>query len=115
MTRRSWLPSVAVIDDRARALAEQHGVEQVFTDYQAMIDRAGLDAVAVVTPEDLHHPMVMAALRAGLHVLCEKPMAFSAAESEEMLAAAEQRWGEAHGAVHQPWAAALPLRQGAAR
>src|ERR687897_2106589 len=70
---------------RARALAEQQGVEQVFTDYRVMIDRAGLDAVAVVTPEDLHHPMVMAALRAGLHVLCEKPMAFTAAESEEML------------------------------
>src|SRR5918994_171427 len=70
---------------RAKALAERHGVEQVFADYQTMIDRAGLDAVAVVTPGDLHHPMVMAALRAGLHVLCEKPMAFTAAESEEML------------------------------
>ena len=75
---------------RARALAEKHGVQQVFTDYQVMIDRAGLDAVAVVTPENLHHPMVMAALRAGLHVLCEKPMACSAVESEEMLAAAER-------------------------
>jgi predicted dehydrogenase len=74
---------------RAAAFAHQHGVEQVYTDYQSMIDDAELDAVSVVTPEDLHHPMVMAALRAGLHVLCEKPMAFSAAESAEMLAAAE--------------------------
>ncbi len=73
---------------RAEALAERHGVEQVFADYQIMIDRASLDAVAVVTPEDLHHPMVMAALQAGLHVLCEKPMAFTAAESGEMLSAA---------------------------
>ena len=74
---------------RAAALADQHGVEQVYTDYQTMFDEADLDAVSVVTPEDLHHPMVMAALRAGLHVLCEKPMAFSAAQSAEMLAAAE--------------------------
>ena len=56
---------------RAAAFAHQHGVEQVYTDYQSMIDEAELDAVSVVTPEDLHHPMVMAALRAGLHVLCE--------------------------------------------
>src|SRR6478735_377193 len=74
---------------RAAALADQHGVERVYTDYRTMIDEAELDAVSVVSPEDLHHPMVMAALRSGLHVLCEKPMAVSAAESAEMLSAAE--------------------------
>ena len=46
-----------------------------------MIDDGGVDAVIVATPEDAHHPVVMAALAARLHVLCEKPMAFSAAES----------------------------------
>ena len=65
-------------------------MEQVHTDYQEMLAKASLDAVGVVTPEDLHHPMVMAAVRAGLHVLCEKPMAFSSAQSAEMLAAVEQ-------------------------
>jgi predicted dehydrogenase len=65
-------------------------VEQVYTDYQEMLARAALDAVCVVTPEDLHYPMVMAAVAAGLHVLCEKPMALSAAQSAEMLAAAEK-------------------------
>ncbi|QGN31563.1 hypothetical protein GJV80_00540 [Microlunatus sp. Gsoil 973] len=53
-----------------------------------MIDEAELDAISVVSPEDLHHPIVMAALRAGLHALCEKPMAFSAVESAEMLSTA---------------------------
>jgi predicted dehydrogenase len=77
-------------EQRARELAHKHGVEQVYTDYQAMLGGAALDAVCVVTPEDLHHPMVMAGLAANLHVLCEKPMAFSAAQSAEMLAAAEQ-------------------------
>ncbi len=74
---------------RGELLAEKYGVPSVYTDYQAMIDQAGVDAVIVAVPEDLHHPMTMAALKAGKHVLCEKPMAFTAAQSQEMLAAAE--------------------------
>lgn len=77
-------------EKRAQELADKYGVEQEFTNYEEMFDRAFLDAVCVVTPEDLHHPMVMAAVSAGLHVLCEKPMAFSAAQSAQMLAAAEK-------------------------
>ena len=76
--------------ERASLLAGTHGVSRVFTDYQQMIDHAGLDAVVVATPEDLHFPMVMSAVRAGLHVLCEKPLAFSGAQSEQMLVAAER-------------------------
>ena len=75
---------------RAQALAEQHDVPEVYTDYRAMIDSSELDALVVVMPEDLHHPMVMAGVEAGLHVLCEKPMAFMADRSGEMLAAAER-------------------------
>ena len=48
---------------RAQALAEQHDVPEVYTDYRAMIDSSELDALVVVMPEDLHHPMVMAASR----------------------------------------------------
>ena len=66
---------------RAQALAEQHDVPEVYTDYRAMIDSSELDALVVVMPEDLHHPMVMAGVEAGLHVLCEKPMAFMADRS----------------------------------
>ncbi|MGC5171262.1 Gfo/Idh/MocA family protein [Microbacterium sp. DT81.1] len=76
--------------ERASSLAHKHRVSQVFTDYEEMIDRAGLDAIVVATPEDLHHPMVMSALHAGLHVLCEKPLALSAVQSQDMLIAAER-------------------------
>jgi hypothetical protein len=100
---------------RTQALAEQHDLPEVYTDYRAMIDSSELDALVVVMPEDLHHPMVMAGVEAGLHVLCEKPMAFMADRSGEMLAAAERAAGEAHGAVHQSRAAALPLDQASAR
>jgi predicted dehydrogenase len=75
---------------RAQALAEQHDAPEVYTDYRAMIDSSELDALVVVMPEDLHHPMVIAGVEAGLHVLCEKPMAFTADRSGEMLAAAER-------------------------
>ncbi|HEY5981113.1 MAG TPA: Gfo/Idh/MocA family oxidoreductase [Microlunatus sp.] len=75
--------------ERAEALAVTSGAE-VYTDYVDMIDNAGLDAVVVATPEDLHHPVVMAALAARLHVLCEKPMAYSATQSGEMLEAADR-------------------------
>jgi len=56
-----------------------------------MIDSSELDALVVAMPEDLHHPMVMAGVEAGLHVLCEKPMAFMADRSGEMLAAERAR------------------------
>ena len=80
---------------RAEELAGRFGVPQVFADYGEMIDRGGLDALAVATPDDLHHPMTLRALRAGLHVLCEKPLASNRAQALEMWRAAE-----AAGVVH---------------
>jgi predicted dehydrogenase len=66
-----------------------------YTDYRAMIEKAGLDAIVVSTPDDLHYPITMLALEAGLHVLCEKPLAMNANDAKEMLHAAESR-----GLVH---------------
>ena len=54
-----------------------------------------LDLVSVTTPTYEHYPMTMAALAAGKHVLCEKPMALNVRECREMLEAAEAR-----GLVH---------------
>ena len=71
--------------DRAEEVARKHDVPLVFTDYRKLIDSGELDAVVVSTPDDLHHEMTMAALDAGLHVLCEKPMALNAHHAKEML------------------------------
>ena len=60
-------------EETARVAAERFGIPSVFTDHEAMIGMDGLDAVAVVGPRALHHPMAMAALEAGKHVICEKP------------------------------------------
>lgn len=72
--------------DRARAgeLARAHGIPRVATDYREMIRAGGLDALVVAAPDDLHHAMVLAGLDAGLAVLCEKPLARTAAEALEM-------------------------------
>ena len=57
----------------------------VLSPYTKMYEKAGLDAVIVATPDHLHLPMTMDALDAGLHVLCEKPLALNSEQAEEML------------------------------
>jgi predicted dehydrogenase len=70
-------------------MASKYGIPAVFTDYREMYERAGLDAAVVASPDDLHHAMTMDALAAGLHVLCEKPMALTLEDARAMLAKAE--------------------------
>jgi predicted dehydrogenase len=86
---------IAAICGRGRARAEEmaakYDIPLVFTDYREMIEKGDLDAVVVATPEDLHYPMTMDALDAGLHVLCEKPMALNAGHAREMYHKAEEK------------------------
>jgi predicted dehydrogenase len=74
--------------ERAQALAQQYEIPAVYTDYQEMLSKAKLDAVVIATPDDLHYAMTMAALDAGLHVLCEKPLALTRQQAEAMAAKA---------------------------
>jgi len=62
----------------------------VYTDYRDMFEREKLDAVVICTPNKFHAPASIAALDAGLHVLCEKPMALDPVEARAMVAAAER-------------------------
>ena len=70
-------------------MAAEHGISQVYTDYRKMIRSGLVDAVVVITPEAMHHPITMAALEAGLHVMCEKSMALNADQARQMRDAAE--------------------------
>jgi predicted dehydrogenase len=54
--------------EHAQEVATKYGIPQVVPDWRELIERGNLQALVVVTPDDLHHPMVMAALDAGLHV-----------------------------------------------
>jgi predicted dehydrogenase len=84
---------VAVCDRdlaRASAVAARFGIGAVYDDHRRMLREVPLDAVAVATPPSAHAPVVLAALRAGLHVLCEKPLATGLADAERMVAAADR-------------------------
>ena len=73
----------------AEELARKYEIPNVFSYYRDMIRKRDLDAVVIAVPDDLHYPITMAALDAGLHVLCEKPLAFSLDQAKAMLAKAE--------------------------
>ncbi len=74
---------------RARVMAEQHGVERCVETYDAVLEDPAVEAVYIPLVNSLHREWTLRALRAGKHVLCEKPLALNAAEAEEMAAAAE--------------------------
>ena len=68
----------------AEQQAEEHGIAQVYSDHKQMLKEADLDAVSVCLPNFLHAPFSLDALRAGKHVICEKPPALNAREARKM-------------------------------
>lgn len=97
--RNGIQPVKKIICGRAEHLvkqaAEEFGWEEYATDWKKVVDRDDLDVIDIVTPTNLHKDIAIAALKAGKHVFCEKPLALNAAESKEMLDAAEKA-----GVVH---------------
>ncbi len=86
-------PVAAVCDlDAARAqkLAADFGIPKVYSDWREMIEAEKPDLVSVCLPNALHRDITIAALEAGAHVLCEKPLATSVAEAREMFDAARK-------------------------
>lgn len=84
---------VALADIDAAELARvaaAHGVTATYADFRALLARDDLDAVDVCLHNNLHAPVTIAALRAGKHVYCEKPMAGSYRDAEAMLAASRE-------------------------
>jgi predicted dehydrogenase len=73
---------------RARAFAERYNIPKVHTDYVELLGDETLDAVYVGLPISYHAEWAVAALRAGRHVLCEKPLAANAEQAVEMVGAA---------------------------
>lgn len=75
--------------DAVRAAAARHGWAATETDWRALIARDDVDLVDICTPGDSHAEIALAALAAGKHVLCEKPLANTVEEAEAMAEAAE--------------------------
>ncbi|PWB49490.1 MAG: dehydrogenase [Anaerolineales bacterium] len=84
---------VAVCDTnkrRAHSKAREWGVEKVYTDYQQVLGDKEIDLVELLTPHHLHCPMTVQAAQAQKHISVQKPMALSAHEADQMIAAAEK-------------------------
>lgn len=104
IARAKHLPAIAGIEDtemvafcdiikkRAQKAAKKYGIKQasVFDDYKKLLAEKSIDVVHVLTPNDSHAPITIDALKAGKHVMCEKPMAKTAAGARQMVEAAEK-------------------------
>jgi predicted dehydrogenase len=90
-SRRVVVTAVASRDEaRAAAFAAEYDLERAHAGYERMLADRDLDAVYVATPHRHHAEWAIAALRAGKHVLCEKPMTVNAAEAERVIQAARE-------------------------
>src|SRR6266496_2774694 len=84
---------VALCDNDAATLQRaslQTGIKGISTKYEELVQRDDVDAVIIATPNFTHAPIALAAIAAGKHVLCEKPLAMNHVEAKQMAAAADQ-------------------------
>jgi len=77
--------------DQARRFADELSVPRATGDYREFLADPSIDAVHICTPNSMHFPMAAAALAAGKHVLCEKPLATSVPEAREMIRLAREK------------------------
>src|SRR5699024_10228297 len=75
--------------NRAQAAAEKLGWDEATDDWRTLLDRPDIQVIDILTPGDTHEEIAVAALEAGKHVICEKPLAASAAAAERMAVAAQ--------------------------
>lgn len=91
----STIPSTKIvgiadlIEERAEGLARKFNAKECYTDYKKMLRQSEVQIVSVCTPPWTHKGIVLDAIDAGKHVLCEKPMALSLRDANEMVAAAK--------------------------
>jgi predicted dehydrogenase len=102
IARKAVVPAIAASDhalgavasrdgDRAARFAEDHAIPRSYGSYEALLEDDGIDAVYVPLPNGLHAEWTTRAADAGLHVLCEKPLAVDAAEAREVVDRCEER------------------------
>ena len=93
MAQSEWNEVVAIAsrdEEKAKKTAGEHGIPKAYGSYEALLEDDSIDAVYIPLPNHLHKEWTIRAAEAGKHVLCEKPMALTAQEAEEMVAAANK-------------------------
>ena len=78
-------------EETGKAMAEQFGLERVYTSMEEMLSDPAIDMVYVASPNSIHYSQTKAALLAGKHVICEKPFAPTVAEANELIALAKEK------------------------
>ena len=73
-----------IVEELARDVADRCGIPAVYTRWEELLAQSDVDAVSIATPNALHAPIAIAALRAGKHVLCEKPPTLNAVQAAEV-------------------------------
>jgi len=95
--------AVADVDGkRAADTARENGIPKSFTDFRDLV-KEDIDVVDICTPNRVHTPAVIAALRAGMHVICEKPLAVTTAEVRKMGELADRKKLKLMTAQHMRW------------
>ncbi|MEY4914547.1 MAG: hypothetical protein RJA02_816, partial [Armatimonadota bacterium] len=79
-----------VAEERRAQAKDKFAVEHILEDYHKLLAMPEIDAVSVCTPNGWHKQITIDALRAGKHVLCEKPMAMNASECLEMISVSKE-------------------------
>ena len=96
--------------EKVKAFQEKFGFEKTYTEYEALLADENVVAVYIPLPNQLHYEWVMKAIEAGKHVLCEKPLAPTAEQAEELFSAAREKGVflmEAFAYLHTPYITAL--------
>jgi len=100
--RRTFLAEVVALagsnQEAAERKASQYGVPRAYGDYRDLLADDAIDVVHICTPNNLHFSMARDALRAGKHVVCEKPLTLTRSEAEQLVQLAE--WLDLVNAVH---------------
>jgi myo-inositol 2-dehydrogenase / D-chiro-inositol 1-dehydrogenase len=78
-----------VREDVVRRVSDKYGVKG-YTSYEELVENEDVEAVTIATPNYLHHPVAVAAAKAGKHVAVEKPLCFSLQQADEMITAVKQ-------------------------
>ncbi|UCF38195.1 MAG: Gfo/Idh/MocA family oxidoreductase [Acidobacteriota bacterium] len=81
--------AVAALDNLEQ-ISGKYGIPATYEDYNEMIEKENLDLVSICAPNFLHHPIVLAASAAGVHSICEKPLAISVEQAREMVEVSER-------------------------
>ena len=90
--RRLGIPVTGLCDlpDRVETLAVKHGIPYAFSDYEEMLESPEIDVVHITVPNRFHCEMALAAIRAGKHCVCEKPLAMNTRETVRIVAEASR-------------------------